>query len=1383
MTMRNHGILALAIAAVAVTVGAMVGQGAELEAEFSREVKALSADVTALKKVWADSLGKLAGQKTPGGSGKARVATFVLAKALAAQDVKLELIHDGERWIGGQAWVPALKSALSLRGISGISLAAGPGETVIEGRLAVEIPKDALVSHDRGTRAELRIRVAGSAGGMAGTYETASGPTAKKGRASGRLRPLGAAYALPSDYPVRKFGGKDGFELYALGIELERDASRVYRDILLLDACSRGHGDAGAPELWVPPRPVFSASSEGRRKTKRTGKGGKTRKAAKPVIDLDDVDDLDLGLGDGGAGTVDTPAKGKRFADHPAARDRLKTLRDIRQHVARMRRASEAAANGGAKGPAVASSFPDLPDKQFGPWFGFAPLPGDKKTPNRLPPYTGSAGTQEWLHLDGWRVLGPMHCGAPATACATLPHIFVLPSVSYPAVRDFIPPQDEKAKKTGPVVDPETAVTRWEPYPVDVGTGILRPPQWHYLKMSGYGSCICGTTREDSMWFAATEVHSDKDREVWVAAGADADAMLWLNDRLVAAWPDPEKRCDMESPIMFRAAFQKGRNTILARVRHTLKHGQAKGYRISGLWVRVCTRGVPADAATAAERDRLVAERLKDLRPAGPEVLGWRGNWRGVHPEAQPVTAWDYRKRINVRWQAPLTTPQQMSGPVVVGEKVVVLVDPCHIACFDKHTGKHLWLRDYSVLEFIDKALYEKTKPQFQAYWDGWQEAFKDFWWWQEEDDAAAAKRGEAGKALRTKYREYWKPVSAAVKKAGHVIGYLWSGYMGLSCATPVTDGEHIWVWTAMGTAACFDSDGNRKWMVRVKNTGSSYGAYSSPLLIDGKLILEFVPEDTLVGGKGSSEFRNVWFLALDAKTGKELWRTPVLEPIGSASPIATRLTNGNEDMTVLITGGTGCAPMMPDGRARGTVLGGTVVRADDGKVLIPNMSVNAGYGTPVAAGDRVYHCGPNMMSGARLIMRDRDTVGAQRLWTRYFRWSFEPCVSPYGDHLYATLGSAGPGGQGHAGYAIFDAATGRQVVRHVNVDWPVLAERGGRAYVPTSVAGGFVFVGCSGRGFGGKELPQANMTVFEAGPQGRMLAQNGLPPRCDSALAFDGDRIYYRATRDLNALVCLGHTGDEGKAYEADVNARMIMDDLPAEAPTVVKAVAVPAWPGRVPSGVQRGALFQGCPASGLYSLGLRTDKDRDMLLAGARGEKSPRLEIAAGGRVTRFVTGGQTYGMQLAGKGRARRGRLQVVHARDCAREWKWEAGTRGHGLFCQVFRNERARTVRFMSRTRNPAVHAWLGGVPVKHQQRYRLAEGYYVLLAAIEVCDSLDAEDLCLDFSFVPSADDPADDMRAYTDELRGAATYLERVVKLKPESDTAKRAKEFLAKVR
>jgi hypothetical protein len=423
------------------------------------------------------------------------------------------------------------------------------------------------------------------------------------------------------------------------------------------------------------------------------------------------------------------------------------------------------------------------------------------------------------------------------------------------------------------------------------------------------------------------------------------------------------------------------------------------------------------------------------------------------------------------------------------------------------------------------------------------------------------------------------------------------------------------------------------------------------------------------------------------------------------------------------------------------------------------------------------------MMSGTRLIMRDRDTIGAQRLWTRYFRWSFEPCVSPYKGHLYAALGAAGPGGQGHAGYAVFKASTGEQVVRHVNVNWPVLAERGGRAYVPTAVAGGFVFDGCSGRAFGGAELPQANMTVFEVGPQGRMLAQNALPPRCDSPPAFDGDRFYYRAARDLNALICFGYTGDDGKAYEAEVNAGTIMDDLPTEAPQVVKAVPVPARPGGIPSGIQRGALFQGCPASGLYSLGLRTGKDRDLILAGVRGEKSSRFEIAAGGRVTRFVTGGQTYGMQLAKQGRTRRGRLQVVHARDLAREWKWETGTRGHGMFCQVLRSDRSRTVRFMSRTRNPAVRAWLGGVPVKHQQRYRLAQGYYVLLAAIEAGDSLDAEDLCLDFSFVPSADDPAADVRAYADDLRRAAPYLERVVKLKPGSETAARAKVFLAKLR
>jgi len=282
--------------------------------------------------------------------------------------------------------------------------------------------------------------------------------------------------------------------------------------------------------------------------------------------------------------------------------------------------------------------------------------------------------------------------------------------------------------------------------------------------------------------------------------------------------------------------------------------------------------------------------------------------------------------------------------------------------------------------------------------------------------------------------------------------------------------------------------------------------------------------------------------------------------------------------------------------------------------------------------------------------------------WTRHFDVSFEPCVSPYKGYLYANLGGGGPGGQSDGGYAVIEAATGDVLPRHVNTGWGIYQAswghlRTGRSYVPTTVAGRFVFCGDSGEGFGGKHLSQANFTVVEAKPQGRIVAQNGLPARSNNALAFDEDRIYYRTT---TALMCLACTGEEGKAYEAEVNARTLMEDLPTEAPKVVKAV--------------------------------------------------------------------------------------------------------------------------RFIRRTDNPGIQAWLGGAPLRHGHRYRLAEGEYTLLAEMSTDTDLEAEDMCLDFHFLPSADDPKKDVETYRNMMRSMKPYLDRVVKLKPGSDTAKRAREFLAKI-
>ena len=123
-----------------------------------------------------------------------------------------------------------------------------------------------------------------------------------------------------------------------------------------------------------------------------------------------------------------------------------------------------------------------------------------------------------------------------------------------------------------------------------------------------------------------------------------------------------------------------------------------------------------------------------------------------------------------------------------------------------------------------------------------------------------------------------------------------------------MTDGKHVWAWSSLGGAACFDLEGNRKWLVELPHKGTAYGAYSSPLLIDGKLILEIVPDNKRIGGL---DMRPVSLLALDAETGKECWRAPVWEPASSSSPVAMRITNGTEDMTVIVTAGSGCSPVV----------------------------------------------------------------------------------------------------------------------------------------------------------------------------------------------------------------------------------------------------------------------------------------------------------------------------------------------------------------------------------------------------------------------------------------------------------------------------------------
>ena len=117
----------------------------------------------------------------------------------------------------------------------------------------------------------------------------------------------------------------------------------------------------------------------------------------------------------------------------------------------------------------------------------------------------------------------------------------------------------------------------------------------------------------------------------------------------------------------------------------------------------------------------------------------------------------------------------------------------------------------------------------------------------------------------------------------------LWSKQVGLgyqkndrndtASPSPVTDGKMVWFYYGTGDLAAFDLDGNKKW---ARNLQKEYGPFniqwiyaSSPLLYDGKLYVQVLQRDVPPhrGGGASGPPAESYLLAMDAATGKDLWK------------------------------------------------------------------------------------------------------------------------------------------------------------------------------------------------------------------------------------------------------------------------------------------------------------------------------------------------------------------------------------------------------------------------------------------------------------------------------------------------------------------------------
>ena len=143
---------------------------------------------------------------------------------------------------------------------------------------------------------------------------------------------------------------------------------------------------------------------------------------------------------------------------------------------------------------------------------------------------------------------------------------------------------------------------------------------------------------------------------------------------------------------------------------------------------------------------------------------------------------------------------------------------------------------------------------------------------------------------------------------------------------TPVTDGERVYAYFGMNGLFCFDFRGNLLWDKDLGNyeTRAGWGTASSPVLHRGNLYLQIDNQE------------KSFLTALDAKTGRELWRVDRDEVTQYSSPIIWKNSLRAE-----------------------LVVGGMVYRSYEpasGELLWQlDMAKGRSSATPLAVGDRLF--------------------------------------------------------------------------------------------------------------------------------------------------------------------------------------------------------------------------------------------------------------------------------------------------------------------------------------------------------------------------------------------------------------------------------------------
>ncbi|HEV3117581.1 MAG TPA: PQQ-binding-like beta-propeller repeat protein, partial [Gemmataceae bacterium] len=208
--------------------------------------------------------------------------------------------------------------------------------------------------------------------------------------------------------------------------------------------------------------------------------------------------------------------------------------------------------------------------------------------------------------------------------------------------------------------------------------------------------------------------------------------------------------------------------------------------------------------------------------------VGWRSDGTGTYPDADPPTEWSETK--NVVWKTKLPG-NSFGSPLVLEKQIFVVSDPAEMLCINAVDGKIIWQRSHSLEDVFDVDTGKKVTAEFKRL-----------------KEAADRLRREMDKAKddKEKKEEFKKQLEAVDKERDDFIKKypvppaIENRGSGNSAPTPVSDGKNIYAVFGNGVVCAYTLEGERLWVKYVEYSKLGFGHSSSPVLIDGKVLVHF---------------------------------------------------------------------------------------------------------------------------------------------------------------------------------------------------------------------------------------------------------------------------------------------------------------------------------------------------------------------------------------------------------------------------------------------------------------------------------------------------------------------------------------------------------------